>query len=74
MYSYFTHPQKVCMSYFEHCCFSLSLAQTFAFGTVAAVVHAFFPNAYLTHSTDMVKDVTETLQNAGCKSLNNEDE
>jgi len=51
----------------------LSLAQTFAFGTVAAVVHAFFPNAYLTHSTDMVKDVTEIFQNAGLKFFNNED-
>lgn len=68
MYSYFTHPQNVCMSYFEHCKFSLYLARKFAFGTFAAIVHAFFPGRFLTHSSDMVRELSNVLLRAGCMS------
>ena len=67
-YSYFQHPQKVCMSYFQHCCFSLKLAHYFIVGTFKAIVHAFLPNFYITSSSDMIEDVKKEISKAGCHS------
>lgn len=67
-YSYFQHPQKVCMSYFQHCFFSLKLARYFMVGTFKAIVHAFIPSFYITSSSDMIEDVKEEFENAGCHS------
>lgn len=67
-YSYFQHPQKVCMSYLQHCCFSLKLARYFMVATLKAIVHAFIPNFYITSSSDMIEDVKEEISNAGCHS------
>ena len=67
-YSFFNHPNSVCMSYFKHMTFSLSLSIDFAIGSLKAFVHAFLPNAYITSSTDLNKELTEKLKNSGCKS------
>ena len=67
-YSYFHHPQKVCMSYFQHCFFSLKLARYFLVGTFKAIVHAFIPSLYITSSSDMIEDVKNEISNAGCHS------
>ena len=37
------HLKNVCMSYIEHCKFSLQLAQCMLFGAFKAIIHAFFP-------------------------------
>lgn len=65
-YSHFQHPQAVCMSYFQHCCFSLKLARYFMVGSFKAIVHAFIPNLYITSSSDMIEDVKDEISNAGC--------
>ena len=67
-YSYFQHPQAVCMSYFQHCFFSLKLARYFMAGTFKAIVHAFIPSFYITSSSDMIEDVKNEISNAGCHS------
>ena len=66
-YSYFQHPQKVCMSYFQHCCFSLKLAHYFMVATLKAIVHAFLPNMFITSSSDHVTKIKELLENSGCR-------
>jgi hypothetical protein len=66
IYSYFQHPQAVCISYFEHCMFSLKLARYFAVGSFKAVVHAFFPSMYITSSSDLLVTVKEDMANIGC--------
>ena len=66
IYSYFQHPQAVCMSYFEHCMFSLKLARYFAVGSLKAVVHAFLPNMYITSSSDLLVTVKEDMAKIGC--------
>ena len=72
VYSKFQHPQSVCMSYLDHCMFSLKLARYFAVGSMKAVVHAFFPSLYITSSTDLLVTMKEDMSKIGCHK--NEDE
>ena len=65
-FSYFQHPQSVCMSYFQHCLFSLKLSRYFAIGSLKAIVHAFFPNLYITSSTDLLVSMKEEMSQIGC--------
>lgn len=74
IYSYFQHPQAVCMSYFEHCMFSLKLARYFAVGSFKAVVHAFLPSMYITSSSDLLVTVKEDMTKIGCHQNKEEDE
>lgn len=69
-YSFFTHPNAVCMSYFEHMKLSLSFSKTFLVGSVKAFVHAFFPNAYITSTSDITKKMIKDLEEAGCRKEN----
>ena len=66
IYSIFQHPQSVCMSYCQHCMFSLKLAGCFALGSFKAVVHAFFPNLYITSSSDLLITMKEEMTKIGC--------
>ena len=62
-----THPNNVCMNYFEHLQFSGSLASTLLIGSAKALIHAIFPNIYVTSSTELVEEFEKKLANAGCK-------
>ena len=66
LYSRFRHPQSVCMSYLDHCMFSLKLARYFAVGSMKAVVHAFFPSLYITSSSDLLVTMKEDMSKIGC--------
>ena len=67
LYSYFDHPQKVCMTYLEHCSFSLSLSCYFMEASLKALIHSFFPNMFITSSSDHVTKIKELLENSGCR-------
>ena len=69
-YSFFTHPNKVCMSYFEHMKLSLGFSKTFFVGSFQSLMHAFFPNMYITSTTDIHKKIGKELSEAGCHSPN----
>jgi hypothetical protein len=63
----FVHPQQVCMTYFEHCRFSLKMSCYFARGCLLAIVHAFLPDRFVTSTSDTVKTVSQALETAGCR-------
>jgi len=65
----FSHPKNVCMTYTEHMKFSLQLSKDFFVGGVKAIVHAFYPDAYITSTTDILNEMQEKLDNAGCRKL-----
>ena len=67
IYSYFQHPQSVCMSYFAHCMFSLKLARYFALGSMKALIHAFMPTVFTTSSTDLILAVKAEMEAIGCR-------
>ena len=64
----FKHPKKVCMDYQTHAKFSLQMAYLFTQGALKAVVHAFLPDFYVTSTSDLVNEVQQHLQDAGCRN------
>lgn len=67
-FSIFSHPNKVCMTYFQHMVFSASLGKDLFIASNKAFIHAIFPNLYITSSTDLVKNLDTKMKNIGCKS------
>ena len=56
-----THLEDVNMTYFEHMKFSASLSKLFVEGAIKALIHAFFPEIFITSSTDISKQLQRTL-------------
>ena len=69
-YSFFSHPNSVCLSYFKHMKFSFLLAGQFIWGASKAVIHAFLPNIYVQGSSDTIKIVSNKLETIGCNKNN----
>ena len=63
----FKHPSDVCMTYLQHCKFSLSLSFQFAYASFAAFIHAIYPDVYVTHSTDTIDSIKKQMKNVGCR-------
>jgi len=63
----FRHPKAVCMTYTEHMRFSLYLSMEFAKASFCAVVHAFYPDAFVTHSSDTVARIQDAMKKIGCR-------
>ena len=43
-FSYFKHPNSVCLSYFNHLKLSLYFSKKFFIASIKAFIHAFLPN------------------------------
>lgn len=61
--SIFHHPGEVGMTYVEHMMFSLSLAGKFAYASILAIIHAFYPDAFVTSSSDAITAITHQINN-----------
>ena len=59
--SIFHHPSEVNMTYIEHMKFSLYLAGKFAYASILAIIHAFYPDVFITSSTDAVEDISKQI-------------
>ena len=66
MYRFFKHPNQVCMSYKEHMLLSLGFSKDFFVGGVKAVVHAFYPDVYITSTTDTLNEIQQKIKIKGC--------
>jgi len=66
-YSFFSHPNNVCMSYFQHMKLSLSFSFHMFTGSCKAIVHAFIPSLFITGTTDTAIYLEKTLKNSGCR-------
>lgn len=64
---YFIHPTTVCMSYWQHFQFSFGLGMKFAVGSFQAFVHAIYPDAFITSSGDLIKNISNEMKEIGCK-------
>ena len=67
-FSYFTHPNTVCMSYISHAKLSLTFCYKLFSGSVKAFIHALLPNLYITGTSDTVSEIATILENSGCVS------
>jgi hypothetical protein len=63
----FEHPTKVCMTYLEHCKFSLEMASVFFYATGTAIIHAFIPDLFTDSTTESVNYITKRLNESGCR-------
>lgn len=66
-YSYFSHPNSVCLSYFQHMKLSLTFSYLMLFGSCKALIHAFFPFFFITDTTDTTNHMKEILILSGCQ-------
>ena len=65
--SLFEHPSNVCMTYIEHCKFSLEMATVFAYAAVTATIHAFLPDYFVDSTTSCAAYVQRRLSEVGCR-------
>ena len=61
LYSYFSHPNKVCMSYFEHARLSLQFSWMFTIAAIRAGIHAFVPGWFENSTTVTVRTIENML-------------
>ena len=66
------HPNKNCMTYYEHLCFSLNFSKIMFIGCIQSFIHAFLPDYYKTSTTDKTNKIQTLLKNGGCNKSNNE--
>ena len=64
---FFQHPKDVCMTYFSHFWFSLSLSLKLAKGSIKAFIHAIYPDKFITSTSDITKDIIQDIESSGCK-------
>ena len=60
------HLRRVCMDYYTHLAFSSQLAAELAMGSGRALVHAVFPEWYVTSTTDLINDLSRKISQSGC--------
>lgn len=65
-YSYFEHPNNVCMSYLTHAKLSLGFSIKLISGSIKAFIHACIPSLYITSTSDLVTEISNELKNNGC--------
>ena len=68
-YSWFSHPNSVCMSYFRHMRLSLFFSWNMFKGSFTALVHAFIPSFFITNTSDTTRLLSDTLKSSGCRDL-----
>ncbi len=67
-YSYFDHPNRVCMTYFNHLCLSMRFSFIFLKASAAAFVHAICPSCFITNTSETHAQVGYLLENSGCRN------
>jgi hypothetical protein len=67
MYSKFSHPNSVCMSYFSHLKISFYYSKCMFIGCIKAIIHGIIPSMYLTSTMATVTHLSNELEKNNCK-------
>lgn len=73
-YSYFHHPNSVCMSYFSHMRLSLFFSFQMFKGSITSLIHAFIPQLFITSTSSTTKLLKDTLDSSGCRNGESKEE
>ena len=65
-YSWFNHPNKVCMSYANHFVFATWLSLRLFEASLQSIIHAFFPFLFETSTSDTILYITKVIKENGC--------
>ena len=57
----FEHPRKVCMTYMEHFTLSGEMAIVLGVGSIKAIIHAIYPDMFITSTTDTINYIQKRL-------------
>lgn len=63
----FKHPKNVCMTYRQHFNLSIGFSYILFVGSIKAFVHSIHPDIYVSSTGDLVKQLTKSLDENGCK-------
>ena len=63
----FKHPRKVCMTYMEHFTLSGEMAIVLGVGSIKAIIHAIYPDMFITSTTDTINYIQKRLSESGCR-------
>ena len=63
----FEHPRKVCMTYMEHFTLSGEMAIVLGVGSIKAIIHAIYPDMFITSTTDTINYIQKILSESGCR-------
>ena len=66
MYSYFTHPNELCMSYLEHANISFYYSYKLFLSSIKAFFHSIFPSLYKTSTSDVIYEIGSLLKYNNC--------
>lgn len=67
-FSYFIHPENVCMSYIKHLCLSMNFSKKLFISSIKAFIHAIIPSLYITSTSDLVDELKIILNTVGCRN------
>lgn len=68
---YFKHPSNVCMTYFNHLCFSFRLSIAFFYGGICSIIHGIYPDILENSSTKTVMFIQKKIKESGCRKGTN---
>jgi len=63
----FQHPKNVCLTYWQHMKFSLYLSYKFLIAGVVALIHAIYPDIFITNSSDVINELSHEMKKIGCR-------
>lgn len=61
------HPEKVCMTYFEHMQFALKLSLLTCYSSITSAIHSFCPFLFVTTASDINSYITNIINESGCR-------
>ena len=67
LYDRNNHLKNVCMTYFQHFCFSTKLGFALLLGSYKAFIHALIPMYYTVSTSNLVEYLEKEMKNVGCK-------
>ena len=68
MYSYFSHPNSLCMTYRKHLTLSLKYSKLLFIASIKAIIHAFLPNLFITSTSNTIIKINELIKINNCNS------
>ena len=65
-YSWFNHPNKVCMTYANHFVFAVGLSLRLFKASLQSFIHAIFPSLYEKSTSDTILYIAKVIKENGC--------
>ena len=63
----FSHPARVCMTYWEHFRFATWLSGQLALASAASLVHAVIPDVFERTSSTIISNLVRVMRETGCR-------